>query len=272
MAHDLEDLVEAALASGDRDGDAWWEAVDALGAAGQPVGLDRALGLAADVREAARALACDALGQLAAAPGAPREHMIPVLIEALDDEAALVRAAAAVALSHQRDARAIGPLAGRRADPDAEVRHAVAFGLGGFDDPLALDALVDLTRDPRPAVRDWATFALGTLTAVTTPAVVAALIERLDDPDEQTREEAIVGLVERRGDGSVVAALAAALRAAGAALRGPLEAAARLGDPRLLPALLRVSAASDTERLLLEHAIYACSPEEEEEGGGASAS
>ncbi|HEY8368950.1 MAG TPA: HEAT repeat domain-containing protein [Thermodesulfobacteriota bacterium] len=270
MGRDLEDIVRAALDGDDRNGDAWERAIDALCASADAGGLDRALALAADGREAARALACDALGRLGAPSDAARERVIPALIEALDDEAPRVRAAAVSALSRLRDARTIGPLAGRRADPDAEVRHAVACGLGGFDDPLAVDALVDLTRDASPAVRDWATFALGSLTTVTTPAVVEALVERLQDPDEQTREEAIVGLVARRADERVVAALAAALDAAGPIGRGPLEAAARLGDPRLLPALLRVTPASDPERLLLEHAIYACSPEEEEGGAGVS--
>lgn len=223
-------------------------------------GLDHLIRLATDASARERALACDALGQLGGADGTARDRIVPVLIEALDDDDPAVRSAAAAALSRQRDERAIGPLAGRRGDPDADVRHAVAVGLAGFDDPLALDALVDLTRDPGPAVRDWATFAIGSLTTVTTPAIVAALVERLGDPDGQTREEAVQGLVERRGHPDVIEALAAALAAGG---RGPLEAAARLGDPRLLPALLAVTPASDPERLLLEHAIYACSEEDE---------
>ncbi len=267
MAQDLDDLIRRALESGDRDGDPWWRAVDGLRAGDLSAGLERALALAVEAEAAARALACDALGQIGGDDEALGDRLIPVLITALDDPDPVVRSAAAVALSHQRDPRVIGPLAGRRADSDAEVRHAVAFGLGGFEDPVAIDTLVELTRDARPAVRDWATFALGSLTTVTTPAIVAALLERLSDPDEQTREEAVVGIVERAGDGRVLSGLAVVLGARGSVGRGPLEAAARIGDPRLLPALLQVSAASDTERLLLEHAIYACSPQEDEEGG-----
>ena len=48
-------------------------------------------------------------------------------------------------------------------------------------------------------MRDWATFALGTLADEDTPALRDALAARLDDPDEDTRLEAVHGLA-LRGD------------------------------------------------------------------------
>jgi HEAT repeat protein len=130
---------------------------------------------------------------------------------------------------------------------------------------MAIDGLVALAHDERASVRDWATFGLGTLSSATTPALIAALVERAADPDAQTRDEALAGLERRKGDGRVVEALAQALgtRSVG---QGLLLAAARLADPRLLPSLLRVNAWSDAETLLLEAAIHACSGDDDEAG------
>jgi HEAT repeat protein len=178
-----------------------------------------------------------------------------------------VRQAAVAALGFEDDARVAPALAGRRGDPDPEVRYAIAFALGRrADDPVAVDALVALAHDERATVRDWATFGLGSLSSATTPTLVAALLERLGDPDPQTRDEALAGLERRKGDDRVIETLAQALatRSVG---EGLLLAAGRIGDPRLLPALLRTSAWSDAETLLLEAAIHACSGEDDERDG-----
>ena len=63
-----------------------------------------------------------------------------------------------------------------------------------------LAALIALSADPEAAVRDWATFALGTLAEQDSPALRDALAARLDDPDEDTRLEAIHGLALRGDD------------------------------------------------------------------------
>ena len=87
----------------------------------------------------------------------------------------------------------------RRSHPDADVREAVAFALSGRGGDAALAALIELSGDPEAAVRDWATFALGTLAEQDSPALRDALAARLDDPDDDTRLEAIHGLA-LRGD------------------------------------------------------------------------
>lgn len=262
----VDDLIRECLAAGDPDTWAYSAAIEALRARGDRTVLDAALGLLRGPDPLGRALAAEILSDLGGLEHPFGDEAVPALIRALDDPDPVVRRHAASALSHQEDPRAVGPLATRRDDPDPEVRYAVAVALAHQDDPAAVDALVALTRDARPAVRDWATFALGSLAPASTPAVIGALVERLADEDDQTREEAVAGLVRRSAESGVVEALAAAL-AAGQVCRGTLEAAARLADPRLLPTLLAAHASSDAEALLLEHAILACSPEEEPEPG-----
>ena len=83
--------------------------------------------------------------------------------------------------------------------PDTYVREAVAFALGGRPGEETLQALIELSADADAKVRDWATFALGTLAETDSPALRDALAARLDDPDEDTRMEAVHGLA-LRGD------------------------------------------------------------------------
>lgn len=87
--------------------------------------------------------------------------------------------------------------------PSANVRYAVAHALGSDDageDELKL--MIDLTRDSAVNVRDWATFALGSQCDSDTPAIRAALRQRLDDEDGEVRGEAMMGLA-RRNDSDV---------------------------------------------------------------------
>jgi hypothetical protein len=89
--------------------------------------------------------------------------------------------------------------------PDAAVRRAVAQALPSVlgeaipDDTV--HALLRLSADTDDDVRDWACFALGTqLSEVDAPAVRDALAARLDDPHDDTRCEALLGLARRRDD------------------------------------------------------------------------
>ena len=94
-----------------------------------------------------------------------------------------------------RSARTRTPTSARR----SRSRSAAAPG----EDALA--ALIELSADEASGVRDWATFALGTLAEDDGDALRDALAARLDDPDEDTRLEAVHGLALRgdaRADGA----------------------------------------------------------------------
>jgi len=56
---------------------------------------------------------------------------------------------------------------------------------------------VELSGDPAPRVRDWATFGLGSQIDRDDTQVRDALMARLEDPDEDTRVEALRGLAAR---------------------------------------------------------------------------
>ena|SRR5438270_8722120 len=87
-------------------------------------------------------------------------------------------------------------------------------------------------------VRNWATFGLGSQADIDTAEIRAALLERVTDSHNETRGEALVGLA-RRKDPRALEPIIQELRSEHIGILA-LEAAETLGDPRLLPALLRL--------------------------------
>jgi len=249
-----------ALARQETDEDVRWELVSALHADASRECFDRAVALCDSGRASDRCLAADVLGQLGT-PFMPwRDRSIEPLRALLKDGDVDVVRSAAVALGHLRAADAIDDLVALCEHAHPEVRHAAAFALMGHDEPRAVAALVALTRDESDLVRDWATFALSTQLDTDTPAVRDALAERLSDPDEATRAEALVGLASR-GDPRAMAPLCEQLERADAP-RVLVDAARTLASRDALPSLLSLRergwaiTAGDEE--LLDAAIAAC--------------
>lgn len=139
------------------------------------------------------------------------------------------------ALGWLDDPRSIPLVLPLRTHSDMEVRHGVRHALEGHDVPEAIEGLIELSRDPEPIVRDWATFSLAQQIDTDTSAIREALYERLTDPDEDTRAEAMMGLC-RRKDPRVIPALIEALNS-GEFTGLMLETAAEVADPRLCAAL-----------------------------------
>lgn len=253
-------LFQLALQDDD-DSPEVWDAIAALHLRGSDAIWQRAAAMTRSEHALERRRGFDILAQLGIPERARPEETLALILDALAHEQdPAVLSSAAVAVSHRSDERAALPLARHRHHPDAFVRHGVVFGLLTLEAPAAIEALVELSRDSDANVRDWATFALGNQISVDTPQVRDALRNRLTDPDDDTRCEALCGLA-RRGDASIVTLLSHEL-ACGAPSPSLLEAAEQLAHPDLLPALLQLldggdRAASD-DREQLDHAIAAC--------------
>lgn len=254
----VTELIAAALADPSYDIDGW-EAVAALHWRGSEEACERAVELCHSICTVERRVGADILGQLGIPERTFPNRCLRVLLGMLRAEQdASVLKSVLIALGHLRQDGAIGPAASFRRHPDSAVRDAVIHVLMGHDDPLAIDSLIELSTDEDARVRDWATFSLGTQTELDTPAVRDALVARREDPDDDARAEALVGLT-RRGDKRVVAALCRELEsdAAGTLV---LEAATLAGDPQLRPALLQLEEWCDHFSSLVAEAILACTP------------
>lgn len=240
----------------------YWDAVCTLHWRGTHEVLDRAVRLCQSACAVERRAGADILGQLGVPdrtfPESCLRTLLNMLVEEDDHD---VLQAVLVALSHLRSPEAIVPASRFRDHPDPDVRHGVVLALTGLEEEKALGVLIELTRDPEAHVRDWATFGLGTQVDVDTPELRDALAGRLPDEDDDTRAEAMVGLA-RRSDRRVLATLRSEL---GSDSVGALavEAAALIGDPGLLPALLALEDWWDVDAGSLGEAIRACSPRPE---------
>ncbi|MEU3498394.1 HEAT repeat domain-containing protein [Kitasatospora cineracea] len=209
-------------------------------------GYDRLAARAAPGGDALRAWAVDTV--LPRAGREPDGFALSALVEVLE------------AAQDGRALPALLELAGHR---DEEVRRAAAKALPFVGEPAPdsprVRALLALSRDGDRDVRDAAVFGLGTLDEAYSPAVRAALRERLDDEDEEVAEEAVRGLANRQ-DPAVLPRLIGLLEAHVEPHPLTLSAAAVLGRPELLPALAELVAEHPDDPRIAA-ALAACDPD-----------
>jgi methionyl-tRNA formyltransferase len=195
---DLAELIAKAREEWTDEDDEWEPHTCALAARGSRDVLEAMVELGADPDPAARELAAHVLGQLGWDEDAfPQEQAAALTAMADREQDPAVVAAIAYAFGHLGDGAGQDWVLGLREHPDASVREAVAFALGGRSGDDVLAALIALSGDASVDVRDWATFALGTLAEDDSEPLRDALAARLDDPDEDTRLEAVHGLAVR---------------------------------------------------------------------------
>lgn len=255
----IETLFERAYTSADDD--EVWQAINRLRSIATEAVFTEAVRHCRSSEARRRRVGVDVIAQLGIPALTYHEPAVALLVELLEAEHDPdVLESIAFGLGHRDDARAIVPLLAFAQHPDERVRHGVAFGLLGHTDPLAIDALIALSQDVDAEVRDWATFGLAVQIDTDTPAIRTAMVARLDDEEENVAGEAMVGLA-RRKDRRVVAPLLEVLQSDDVGSL-PLEAAAALADPVLLPALQRLNRCwvdqAEWEYRLLQEAIAAC--------------
>lgn len=203
-SEDLRSTPElfAATIEGDYEDDTPWRAVAALRLRGT---MD-VFGLAAEythsVNPKARARGLDVLAQLGAGKNdSERPYLtqcVSIAIESLKDSDPLVVHSAAWALAHLGTDDAVTALLPLKDHSDPGVRWAVAYGIGSHEGPEPVTTLIELMTDSDEDVRDWATFELGSISTEDSPEIRAALRERLGDPFEAARSEAVWGLAHRK--------------------------------------------------------------------------
>jgi HEAT repeat protein len=226
----------------ERDGpDFYWGPIQELHAIGTREVFETAAALVRRGAATERAAAALVLGQLGGGAKPFHEERVELAVMlATGDSDARVLEATAFALGHLADERGRESLLQLHRHPSPDVRFAVAGGIaqcihtgpeGDEDDPEVVDALIRLSRDPDPEVRNWATFGLGRQLEVDGPVIREALAERLVDPYDEVRAEAIAGLALRHDERALHPALEL-LRTAEEVPSGLLDALAEVDDPQ----------------------------------------
>lgn len=206
----IDELFNAALCEPEEDA---WQAITALHWKGSREVLERAAELCRSECTLERCAGADILGQLGIPDRTFPEESAAVVLEMLAvEQQPEVLQSIFIGLGHLRHCEAVPAAARYAGHPDADVRHAVVLALADHSEPSAIEMLIGLSRDSDACVRDWATFALGTQIDLDTPAIRQALVDRLNDSDDETRGEAIRGLAHRQ-DPRVLTALAKELTA-----------------------------------------------------------
>ncbi len=208
------ELVELAASEAaddsSREGAIRWELVREMHRRTDREIFDAAAAWCASTDPLIRTLAADTLGQFAYRDDYPfAAESAPLLDALLDDDDPSTAAAAATALGHL-GAGDVEHLARLASHASSEVRESIAMALGSIGDPAAVPALVELSRDNERDVRNWAVFGLASGIEQDSPEIREALAARLDDPFEEAREEAIIGLA-KRGDERAIAPIRRAL-------------------------------------------------------------
>jgi len=251
----VDELINAALGAADED-DAW-PAVSALHWRGTREVVTRAAALCRSDCEFERATGARILGQVGVPDRTyPRECAVVLLEMLRREQPPDVLQSIFFAFGHLDVSETIWAAGRFRRHADSDVRHAVVLALTGHDHPTAVRWLIGLTRDSADHVRDWATFALGTQTDLDTVEIRSALVDRLSDPDDDTRAEALMGLARRR-DRRVIASLEQELCSDCVGTLA-VEAAEEIGAPELYVPLVELRSWWDVAPELLERAILAC--------------
>lgn len=243
------ELISAALL--EKDEDERWPLISMLHFRGTPDIFEAASKLIVSNDAFERQLGVDILAQLDVPNKAFREKTVDLLIGLLGHEANTgVLWSIGIALGHLDDPHAIEPLSKLKNHPHRDVRCGVVHGVSGHVDALAVQTLIELSTDVDADVRDWATFGLGQILSthaedipaeIDLHAVCDALYARVTDEHNDTRNEALMGLVlwqDKRVIEPLIHELS--LEDSDGIEMLALEAATELGDPRLCEALLRL--------------------------------
>lgn len=243
----------------------YWDVIAELHKRGSREIFNFAVSCCGDADPRVRAMGADILGQLGWSKDRFRRASIQQLLKLMDDSDHHVVQSACCAAGHRRASEAVPRLVELAKSRRSLTRFYVVQGLLCQESDAAVQTMIVLSRDRDAGVRDWATFGLAEMIDRDDAAISAALTERLGDSELEVRSEALNGLARLKHPQA--ATWIAAELANDDVITGVFEAAIKLADPILMPALLAlrerwpITEDSDTYFYrVLDDAIAACTP------------
>ncbi|GHU11789.1 hypothetical protein AGMMS50225_18110 [Betaproteobacteria bacterium] len=181
-----------------------WEKVSALWRRPNDEVYSRCVELVHSAKVKERIIGIDVLAQLGGGRRPYGKQTLQLYFKLLEREEDVNAVAAIIhAIGHHNEQglslAQIKKLSQYQTHHSSEVRYALAGALSGVDKAPAIDVLIALSRDRSAHVRDWATYYLGQHIETDNEKIREALWQRLNDPDPETRREAICALAQRKG-------------------------------------------------------------------------
>jgi hypothetical protein len=149
-----------------------------------------------------RIIAIDVLAQLGLTPRPFYKESKKIFFDFLKKEKNLkVLFSVLYAIGHNNDkltSQEVAIICSFQKSKDEGIREGLVSALLSVDNKLAIETLINLTSDKAAHIRDWATFGIGTQIDKDNKIIREALRKRVDDKNQETKLEAIVGLAKRK--------------------------------------------------------------------------
>ena len=179
------------------------------------------------------------LGQLGTPHFPYSDQSLPLLLKAIDDEVAYVRAAAIASLGHLEAIVNNNILVNLLVDKSSDVRRELAFALSKLKTDIASELLIQLAKDEDEEVKDWAVFSVRKLNADGRLQFKDNIIRVLSEFDtnlpQQLYEDTLCALAELGYEG-VVQDILVELENDDVSIE-VIDASRKLNDPRINKAL-----------------------------------
>lgn len=144
----------------------------------------------------------DVLAQLGGKERSFYKKTIEIFFDIINQEkSSKVLYSALCAISHNSDKlshQQVEKIASFKYHRSSNVRYGVVMSLLGLENHKAIETLISLSNDMKSDIRDWATFGLGTQINIDNDSIRNALWNRVNDSNQDTKLEAIVGLANRK--------------------------------------------------------------------------
>lgn len=180
----------------------YWDNISELRKRGSEDIFTRCYQLATTGNDLERKTAIDVLAQMGHVPRPYYTQTIALCFKLLATEKQPnVLRAILYAIGHnnqQLDAQQTSRVVSFKEHANKDVRFAMVFALLTVDNKTAIDTLIALSTDKIADIRNWATFGIGSQITTNSEEITAALWNRINDTDEDTRLEAISGLAQRK--------------------------------------------------------------------------
>jgi len=180
----------------------FWDNIDELRKRPNTKVYNQALKLANSKTEKEKIIGIYVLAQLGFDPRFQQQKTLDLYFKLLENEKSpKVISAILSSISHNNEninGNQILKLIEFKKHTYSNVRFQLTLALSCLENENAVKTLIELSRDKHSDIRNWSTFGLGSQIEINNAEITKALWDRINDENQETKLEAIVGLANRK--------------------------------------------------------------------------